>query len=75
MASNLAFQKGDRVAVNHEFGVHGARSVMRSDAVPAGTKLGTVKGAANEAGTWFTVELDKGGEKVLTQDELVKVEE
>jgi len=67
-----AFEKGDKVAIGGFATAHAAGSIIRADAVPEGTALGTVVGAANDEETWFTVKTDDG-DRVLTEDELVKV--
>lgn len=71
-----AFSKGDKVAWSHQVATqHTESSVMLKDAVSASdgaARFGVVKGVANKEGTYFTVDFD-GDEKVLTQDELVKV--
>jgi hypothetical protein len=72
------FAKGDRVAWSHSYATeHAAGSIVRAEVVEAkapDAKLGTVKGVANDEGTYFEVLID--GDKdttVLTEDELVKV--
>jgi hypothetical protein len=91
-----AFKPGDRVAWQHEFASqHGAGSIVRAEAVPQlpddhpdkgkpGTgQFGTIVAQANDAGTWWEVQLDpakgkakkKADTRVLTSDELVRVEE
>jgi hypothetical protein len=76
------FDKGDRVAWSHVVATeHGQKSVMRAVAVLAkdgAAQLGTVIGPANDVGTWWEVHLDgtpDDASRVLTKDELVRVEE
>lgn len=76
------FAAGDRVAWSHVVATeHGAKSVIRAAAVLARdsvAQLGTVIGPANDVDTWWEVKLDgseDGVTRVLTKDELVRVEE
>ena len=74
------FDVGDRIAWSHVVAPdHGQKSVIRASAVLAKdalAQLGTVIGPANDVDTWWEVTLD-GSEnsRVLTKDELVRVEE
>ncbi len=74
-----SFTVGDRVAWTHALGVlHSGKSVLMAGAVSAldpQATFGTVTGPGNDMGTWWTVEFEHGTERVLTSDELVKVEE
>ena len=75
-----AFEKCDRIAWSHAVATeHGSKSVLRAQAVTArdgAAQFGTVVGAANDSGTWWEVQLDGASEtRVLTRDEIVRVEE
>lgn len=77
--SNAVFAAGDRVSWSHDNTVFASQTVLRGahGAPPPGynvVPLGTIVAAANEAGSWFEVRLDNGATRVLTADELVKVE-
>jgi hypothetical protein len=68
------FTPGDRVAWSHTLGAqHAAGSILREDALPAGTPVGTVLTIANAAETWFSVQFEDASERVLTSEELVRV--
>ncbi len=74
------FEAGDRVAWSHVMAwEHGAKSVVRAAAVRSRdpeAQFGTVLGPGNDVGTYWTVRLDGVDEpRVLTTDELVRVEE
>jgi len=81
------FETGDRVAHSSKIAYqHGGRSVATWDAIKgqdADAFKGTVVGAANEQGTHWTVEVDKGAEGMqyagetrdFTADSLVKIED
>ena len=74
------FEKGDRVAWSHVVATeHGQKSVARASAVLArdsAARLGTIVQQDPNVRTWWEVKLDGVEEtRVLTQDELVRVEE
>lgn len=54
-----AFSKGDRVAWHHGHGIYAPGTVLYESAAADGAILGTVRGPANDAKTWYEVELDK----------------
>lgn len=73
------FTAGDRVAWSHVVAPeHGAKSIVRASVVLArdpSTLLGTIVGPG-EVATWWEVRLDGSDDtRVLTKDELVRVEE
>lgn len=72
------FTAGDRVAWSHVVAPeHGSASVVRAAAVfarDAAASLGTVVGQG-DLQNWWEVQLDDAEKRVLTGDELVRVEE
>lgn len=74
------FDAGDRVAWSHVVATeHGARSVVRAVVVFARdplAQLGTIVGPSGDVPTWWEVKLDgAAATRVLTRDELVRIEE
>jgi hypothetical protein len=68
------FSVGNEVAWSHEHGaLHAAGSILRKDALPAGTPIGVVTAIANEEGTWFEVTFPDTSVRTLTNEELVRV--
>lgn len=77
-----SFVEKERIAWSHSVGpIHGSKSVIAAAAVLAidpAAVLGTVLGPANDVPTHWLIHLDgtaDGETRVLTSDELVRIEE
>lgn len=70
----MKFNSGDYVAWDHvTSSIHGSSSIIKKSALPA-AEFGTVTRGANDEGTWYEVLFENGDSKVLTFEEIVKVE-